>query len=223
MSAMTPEQRKARRQELAARKVAEALRAQAVERYRKELTALFEKETGYDATLWHGCPDTSDDGDGYNRDEFEYDNHAFVDWLILRYVAAAGPQILDPTVSECPASPIPVVRSPRGAGPKPKKPFNQRQLERLAAPGYWVEGVGAYVDVICISHNAVKYCRSMWKSRDWTTLLWSCAPTKRTCLKDGFQHYPTHAEMMAAHPEFADKIPYACHKAPNDFWPQELV
>ena len=94
---MTPEERKARRQALAAKKSEWALREQAVEKHRKELTSLFEKETGCDATLYHCCPAESDDGDGYSRHEFEYDNPRFVSWLILRYVAAAGEKSLEGT------------------------------------------------------------------------------------------------------------------------------
>jgi hypothetical protein len=99
---MTPEQRNARRKELAAqyiarmqecaaqRDAAEA-RATASVEHRKVLAVLYRLETGEDATIWLGCPDASEDGDGCCRNEFEYDNQEFVDWLILRYVAAAGP------------------------------------------------------------------------------------------------------------------------------------
>ena len=97
-----------------------------------------------------------------------------------------------------------------------KKQFNANQLNRLAEQGYWVHTVGTYVDVVCISSVSVKLCRSMSPTANWHTLTWSCAPTKNTCQEAGYQHYPSHADMITAHPEFTHKVPAACTPAPND-------
>jgi hypothetical protein len=98
-----------------------------------------------------------------------------------------------------------------------KKQFSNYQLSRLADLGYWVHTIGNYVDVTCISSVSVKLCRSMSPTADWHTLMWACAPTKKASQEEpGYQHYPSHADMITAHPEFTHKIPAACTPAPND-------
>ena len=82
MTKVSTEQRKARRLELAAKRKAEEERSKKIERLRHVLAEVYHSNTGNYATEYMlGSDDV--------EDEVEYDSPAFVDWLILRYVAAA--------------------------------------------------------------------------------------------------------------------------------------
>lgn len=77
---MAPEQRKARRQELAAMKKAAEDLAVITKRHREVLAKVYHEDTG----------EYADDEILAEGTEYQFDSSAFVDWLILRYVAAAG-------------------------------------------------------------------------------------------------------------------------------------
>lgn len=119
---------------------------------------------------------------------------------------------------------------------KKNKQFSEFQLKRLAELGYWVEYWPAqqkFPTVICIKNGMCKYIRSdRGEPAEWSTLLWSCAPTKKAVLKedDYANRYPTIKEeyswtYFATFEEletyiktnFAD-APAGYHKrAPNDY------
>ena len=79
---MTPEQRKARRLELAAEKKAAEDRAALIKKHRDVLAEVYHRDTGEHAVDYMLGPP--------GEDEVPYDSSEFVDWLIMRYVRAAG-------------------------------------------------------------------------------------------------------------------------------------
>jgi hypothetical protein len=112
---------------------------------------------------------------------------------------------------------------PPGVDMKAKKAkvkvFTDRQLTRLPDMGYWATVDHGDAHVICVMNGRVKYVRySRNNDNDWSTLLWSCCPTRKAIAeeRDGmkWQHFPDHASMLAARP---DILPGARVKAPNDF------
>jgi hypothetical protein len=94
--------------------------------------------------------------------------------------------------------------------------FTPIQLKRLPKLGYWLDcrypqlgNPSAY----CILNGECKYIHWSWGT-GWCTLFWSCAPTNADCSDPRMEYYATHADMMNAHPEFANTM-YSI-KAPND-------
>lgn len=78
---MTPEQYRQRRKEEDSREKAAKERAEALAKYRKVLEGVFRQDTGEDATV--GIIDS------YGEEQVYFSDY-FTDWLILRYVEAAG-------------------------------------------------------------------------------------------------------------------------------------
>jgi hypothetical protein len=97
------------------------------------------------------------------------------------------------------------------------KTFTEKQLARLPAIGYWLGSInGQYYEVVCIMNGACKYTRG--PNGQWSTLLWSCAPTRKAVAEnlygETWEFFPDHASMIARHPNIGIG---ADVKAPNDF------
>jgi hypothetical protein len=96
------------------------------------------------------------------------------------------------------------------------KTFTPKQLARLPDLGYWVGATAnGIAEVVCIKNGACKYLRGDY---DWSTLLWSCCPTRKAVAANEYgitwSHYADHASMLA---RFPDINRGAQIKAPNDF------
>lgn len=103
------------------------------------------------------------------------------------------------------------------------KEFTDKQKQRLPDPGYIVSGL-KYVDnkiipyptVQCVMNGECKYVH--WDfGESWETLQWTCCTTRKQLINDpdDIKWYPSHDEMMKAHPEFINE-PMGV-KAPNDY------
>lgn len=116
------------------------------------------------------------------------------------------------------------------------KQFTENQIKRLPDDGYLIEyyiTVDLKSEVLsrrpslyCIKNGSVKYIHWLWGS-DWSTLLWSCCPTKNAIqksndefVKNGDNHlgfyykfYKTHEDMLLDNPNLDDVFKI---KAPND-------
>ena len=89
------------------------------------------------------------------------------------------------------------------------KQFTQKQIDRLADFGYWLETYqGQFVGVTCIKNGSVKFSTG---GDDWTTRVWSLAPTrKQTKLQTPYQYkfYKTIEDLQIDYPQFT--------KSPSD-------
>lgn len=97
------------------------------------------------------------------------------------------------------------------------KTFTEKQLARLPDMGYWLGSMnGKYYEVLCIKNGACQYTRA--PNGQWSTLLWSCCPTRKQVSGNMYgvtwEHFLDHASMMARHPDIGFD---ANVKAPNDF------
>lgn len=99
------------------------------------------------------------------------------------------------------------------------KTFTDKQKLRLPDEGYILEYVGEMLSGYCIKNGEIVYNSPEFHGFGWHHLTWTCCPTrKRVAGKDPdypaiFEHFKTHEEMVAKHPELAANFP----KAPNDF------
>jgi hypothetical protein len=109
--------------------------------------------------------------------------------------------------------------------PQPKKPrskkvkeFTPKQLARLPDMGYWVEDHGNAMGFYCLMNGRIKYIHAHHRDGEWSTLLWSCCPTRKQIANpqygQKYYHFNTHAEMLE---KFPDIRPSARVKAPNDY------
>lgn len=116
------------------------------------------------------------------------------------------------------------------------KSWTPLQIERLPEPGYLYSiYVGdckpeyKSIQVFCIMNGYIKYMRTdflngSWteNSLDWSTLLWSCCPTKKQIKKESentesnytYIRYNTLDELLEAQSHMKKFI---IEKAPNDF------
>ena len=113
--------------------------------------------------------------------------------------------------------------------------FTEKQLARLPEAGYWVmrfepqdSNYRSYV-IYCIMNGEVKYIRrdssngtmNLRNPNEWSTLLWSCMPTKNMIERDngdGTHTYIHFKTIEEAAESFGDKLPNGFDKkAPNDF------
>jgi hypothetical protein len=101
------------------------------------------------------------------------------------------------------------------------KTFTDKQKARLPDVGYLVvsqvhEGQLRSQGVYCIMNGAVKYIHDCG-NHEWSTLLWSCCPTRKQQAESyygSYEHFATHELMMARFPDIKSS---ARVKAPNDF------
>ena len=99
------------------------------------------------------------------------------------------------------------------------KTFTEKQTARLPDTGYLVvsqvrEGTVHSQAVYCIMNGAVKYIHD-GGNYQWSTLLWSCCPTRKQQAESyygSYEHFATHALMMARFPEIKSS---ASVKAPQ--------
>jgi len=103
------------------------------------------------------------------------------------------------------------------AGKTKTKTFTDKQLARLPDMGYWLSTFnGQLYTAVCIMNGKCKYTRAPHGS--WSTLLWSCAPTRKAVAENRYgetwEHFPDHASLMAKYPNIGFG---ADVKAPNDF------
>lgn len=108
-----------------------------------------------------------------------------------------------------------------------EKSWTPKQLERLPDTGYWLGtydfgkpylGEMVHYTGYCIMNGYIRYVRTD-SNYDWSTLLWSCMPTRRQ-IETGedprakFYHFATLEEMLSAYPD----LPAKFHEKPdNDF------
>ena len=99
-----------------------------------------------------------------------------------------------------------------------KKEWTPLQAARIAADGYYVDRTERFVDVQCIMNGMVRLVRSMRGWREWGTLNWNAAHTKKKLQEAGDRiwYFPTHEVMVSVLP-IEDWVPGALVKAPNDF------
>lgn len=105
------------------------------------------------------------------------------------------------------------------------KDWTPKQIERLPEPGYWFSFFDGsefkLITVYSVLNGYVKYIRSDWKDISWSTLLWSCCPTKNQIKLENenenspckYTRYDTFEKLIEAHPEIFNMIK---EKAPND-------
>lgn len=96
------------------------------------------------------------------------------------------------------------------------KTFTEKQLARLPDMGYWLATMnGQLYEAVCIMNGKCKYTRA--PHGEWSTLLWSCAPTSKAVSENRYgvtwEHFADHASMIAKYPDigFGANV-----KAPND-------
>ncbi|HEY9793714.1 MAG TPA: hypothetical protein V6D22_25180 [Candidatus Obscuribacterales bacterium] len=106
---------------------------------------------------------------------------------------------------------------PKKPRSKKVKEFTPKQLARLPDMGYWVEEHGNSKSFYCLMNGRIKYIHGGHRDGEWSTLLWSCCPTRKQIANpqhgEKYHHFKTHAEMLE---KFPDIRPAARIKAPND-------
>jgi hypothetical protein len=100
------------------------------------------------------------------------------------------------------------------------KEWTPKQLERLPAPGYWLNryqmGSEIYYTAYCNMNGYFKYVRTDGANNTWGTLRWTCAPTTKEISQnpDQWYHFQTLDEMKERFPHLNKSF---FEKPVNDF------
>jgi hypothetical protein len=101
------------------------------------------------------------------------------------------------------------------------KTFTDKQKLRLPDEGYlleYYEGIPG-VTGFCLRNGEIRYNNPRNYGFGWHYLTWTCCPTRKALTRKStefpvlYEHFETHEEMIAKHPELEANFP----KAQNDF------